>query len=101
MVSAGDTDISLYICPGSISNFSRGRGYSGQVKTQNTLKCQDLPNFQFLVGGGGGRWGYSGQVKTQNTLSAKICLIFNFGGEGDGVFWASQNSKILLVPRSA
>ena len=65
MVSGGggDTDISLHICPGPISNFS---------------KCQDLPKL--------GR--YSGQVKTKNT---KICLILHGGGGGGKLGTKSQN----------
>ena len=47
MVSAGDTDISLHIPPG---------GYSGQVKREKSLKCQDLSKLQFGEGGAGGGW---------------------------------------------
>ena len=50
MVSAGDKDISLHIPRGG------GRVYSGQVKTEKSLKCQDLHKCQF---GGGGILGKS------------------------------------------
>ena len=64
MVSPGDTDISLHI--------PRAGVCSGQVITE-ILKCQDLPEFQFLVG----RWRILCQVKVK-TQSAKIWLNFNF-----------------------
>ena len=52
MVSVGDTDISLHICPGCV------------------------------CGGGGGGGGILGKLKTQKPLSVKICLNFNGGGGG-------------------
>ena len=57
-----------------------GGGYSGQVKTEKSYKCQDLAKFEW---GGGG---YSGQVKTEKSL--KDLPKFELQGE---VFWASQN----------
>ena len=62
MVSAGDTDISLYIRPGSISNISKGV-YSGQVKTQNTLSAKICLIFNFFRGGGGHKLGTKSQNK--------------------------------------
>ena len=50
MVSAGDTEISLYIRPGPISIFHLGEGVF--LGSQNS-KCQDLPKFQFSGGGEG------------------------------------------------
>ena len=68
MVSAGDTDISLHIRPGPISNFGSfgGGGILGKSKLK-TSKCQDLHKFEFLEGGvgrgsGGGREGVIGQI---------------------------------------
>ena len=87
MVSAGDADISLHIRPGPISNLG-GVGGGGAVfwGNQNSkyFNCQDLPKFEFSVGG------YSGEVKTQSTLCAKICLILKFQ-LGGGAFSGSQN----------
>ena len=55
MVSTGDTDISLHIRPGPISNLEGGES---KLKTS---KCQDQPKFEFSWGEGG----YSGQVKSE------------------------------------
>ena len=94
MVSAGDTDISLHIRPGPISNLVWGGVFWGSQNSKYS-KCQDLPNFQFS-GGGEDILGksklkilyvlhvlyvlyvlympnfqlgvYSGEVETQNTL---------------------------------
>ena len=62
-----------------------------QILVSTCVLGQDLPKFIFSLWGGG----YSGQVKSEKSWSAKICLNFNFRGGGGGVFWASQNWKVL------
>ena len=80
MVSAGDTEISLYIRPGPISIFHLGEGVF--LGSQNS-KCQDLPKFQFSGGG---------------DIPAKICLNFNRGGgRGGGGNWPVKNRVFLAI----
>ena len=86
--------VSTYDLPDSKPG-RRGCGGWGTLKSQN-WKCQDLPKFQF-VGGGGGWGGWVDTLSQVKTQSAKICLNFNFhwGEGGTLLFWEWGTLRIL------
>ena len=90
MVSVGDTDISIHICPGQISNLGKvQRGGGGGVQTISTQNAKICPN----LNGGGGVWSRPTQPKVPR--SVQICI---FGGGGGGSGGSDQHSWNTWVP---
>ena len=82
MVSAGDKDISLHVRPGPNIKLGLGVYSSGEAKTQNTLKCHDLPNLNIQGGGG--------VISQSQNSKCQVLAKFSFSWEGGGVKWGSN-----------